>query len=152
MSSSSDSKSGQGHRSVGYVALGGQGPRLYDDEPHSPILPPEEASSSGDDPDAIAGALQLADDAKVLQLQDKAPGHCSDNCRTTGDTGLNARRSEQSSDFNIINHLYSFCGTPEQCVNDHSAHSADAKAKSDAIAMQAIQASSEKAPAQRGAQ
>ena len=76
MSSTSDSESGQGHRSVGYVALGGQGHRLYDDEPHSPILPLEEASSSGDDPDAIAsdGPLAMvANDGHLAALSHTVP-------------------------------------------------------------------------------
>ena len=66
--------------------------------------------------------LLLPDGAKVVQLQDRAPGHCQDRCTITGEEGLNARRMQAYLEHGLVNHLYSFCGTPEQCVNDHIHH------------------------------
>ena len=80
-SPTSDSESGQGHRSVGCVALCGQGHRLHDDEPHSPVLPMlEEADCEG----WPAGFWQLsqkhgplatvANDAPLPALRGSVPG------------------------------------------------------------------------------
>ena len=73
----------------------------------------------------VAGArrartsLCLPDDAKVMTLQDRAPGHCGDKCSVTGEQDLNKRRFEAYDKNHLVSHLYSYNGTPEQCVNDH---------------------------------
>ena len=69
--------------------------------------------------------LQLDAAAKVLQLQDRAPGHCSNTYKLSNKekiTGLNDQRTELYKKHNLVNHLYSFNGTPEQCCNDHLHH------------------------------
>ena len=69
------------------------------------------------------------------------------------------RRSSVASSATVDSEMLACLQDQNDDVAEHafgasasSDHSAGAKAKSDAIAMQAIQASSEKAPAQRGAQ
>ena len=62
--------------------------------------------------------LQLKDDAPVLQLQEHSLGHCSDTCTITQVTGLVEQRTQKYSQHRLVNHVYSDCGTPEQCCND----------------------------------
>ena len=62
--------------------------------------------------------LQLKDDAPVLQLQEHSLGHCSDTCTITQVTGLVEQRTQKYYQHRLVNHVYSDCGTPEQCCND----------------------------------
>ena len=64
-------------------------------------------------------SLCLPDHTKVMTLQDRAPGHCGDKCSVTGEEDLNKRRFEAYTKYDLVSHLYSYNGTPEQCVNDH---------------------------------
>ena len=48
-------------------------------------------------------------------IQDRAPGHCQEKCSITGRENLNKTRSEAYVRFNMVNHLMSLNGTPNQC-------------------------------------
>ena len=63
-------------------------------------------------------SLGLPVDSKVLIIQDRAPGHCQEKCTITGRENLNKVRSEAYSHHNMVNHLMSLNGTPNQCPAD----------------------------------
>ena len=51
-------------------------------------------------------------------MQDAAPCHIGEACKSTGETGLKKDRADFDAAHEIANQIYGLNGTPEQCVND----------------------------------
>ncbi len=66
----------------------------------------------------LRSVAKKPDSSCAMYMEDECPGHVSERCPRTKKKGLKEKRRALFKKANIIRHLYSRNGTPEQCWND----------------------------------